>query len=108
MDFKEWLREHEREVFKRNQGCFDKAYIFGAKNGFKAGQQSKQAEIDALKAELAKYQQEGYKLVPVEPTKAMQQSAFDVYEVCDYKNYHLNSGTEVRDMIYKAMIGAAE
>lgn len=52
MDFEEWLRKHEREVFKRNQGCFDKAYIFGAKNGFKAGQQSKQAEIDALKSKV--------------------------------------------------------
>lgn len=60
-----------------------------------------------LQAWQASAQREGYKLVPVEPTKAMQQSAFDVYEVCDYKNYHLNSGTEVRDMIYKAMIGAA-
>lgn len=49
MDFKEWFRKHEREVFKKNQGCFDKAYVFGAKNGFEAGQQSKQAEIDALK-----------------------------------------------------------
>ena len=53
MDSKEWLRKHEREVFKRNQGCFDKAYIFGAKNGFEAGQQSKQAEIDALKNKLS-------------------------------------------------------
>ena len=51
---------------------------------------------------------EGYVVVPKEPTKAMQQSAFDVYEVCDYKTYHLNSGTEVRDMIYKSMIEAVE
>lgn len=102
MDFNEYWKN----------GCFGEYHDIYAKNladqFYNAGQQSKQAEIDALKAELAKYQQEGYKLVPVEPTKAMQQSAFDVYEVCDYKNYHLNSGTEVRDMIYKAMIGAAE
>ncbi len=52
MDFEEWLRKHEREVFKRNQGCFDRAYIFGAKQGFKAGQQSKQAEIDALRLKI--------------------------------------------------------
>lgn len=51
---------------------------------------------------------EGYKLVPVEPTKTMQQAAFDVYEVCNYKSYGLNSGTGVRDMIYKAMIGACD
>lgn len=98
MDFDEWMN-------RNYGGAFD---IPHQREAYEAGQQSKQAEIDALKAELAKYQQEGYKLVPVEPTKAMQQSAFDVYEVCDYKNYHLNSGTEVRDMIYKAMIGAAE
>lgn len=30
-----------------------------------------QAEIDALKAELAKHQREGYKLVPEEPTEEM-------------------------------------
>ncbi len=99
MDFEDWW-DKNGELYRRPTP--DERYLF------ESGQQSKQAEIDALKAELAKYQQEGYKLVPVEPTKAMQQSAFDVYEVCDYKNYHLNSGTEVRDMIYKAMIGAAE
>lgn len=101
MDFNEWKKEN---IYKGES----KTWVEWCELAYEAGQQSKQAEIDALKAELAKYQQEGYKLVPVEPTKAMQQSAFDVYEVCDYKNYHLNSGTEVRDMIYKAMIGAAE
>lgn len=101
MDFNEWKKEN---IYKGES----KTWVEWCELAYEAGQQSKQAEIDALKAELAKYQQEGYKLVPVEPTKAMQQSAFDVYEVCDYENYHLNSGTEVRDMIYKAMIGAAE
>lgn len=101
MDFNEWKKEN---IYKGES----KTWVEWCELAYEAGQQSKQAEIDALKAELAKYQQEGYKLVPVEPTKAMQQSAFDAYEVCDYKNYHLNSGTEVRDMIYRAMIGAAE
>lgn len=65
MDFNEWLREHEREVFKRNQGCFDKAYIFGAKNGFKAGQQSKQAEIDGLEKKL-KYEKSSYRNIKLQ------------------------------------------
>lgn len=54
MDFNQWFRKHEREVFKRNQGCFDKAYVFGAKNGFEAGQQSKQEKIDEALAEIGR------------------------------------------------------
>ena len=65
MDFEEWLREHEREVFKRNQGRFDKAYVFGAKNGFKSGQQSKQAEIDGLEKKL-KYEKLAYKNIKLQ------------------------------------------
>ena len=46
MDFKEWFNK-ELANDKRSA-----VYIAGAKRGFEAGQQSKQAEIDALKSKV--------------------------------------------------------
>ena len=46
MDFKEWWKEESLNTFDYPSEA--------AEAGFEAGQQSKQAEIDALKAELSK------------------------------------------------------
>lgn len=69
-----------------------------AKYFYEAGQQSKRAEIDALKAELEKYQQEGYKLVPVDEIVEVKKSRFSFGEdeACELgnsmiENYSRNS-----------------
>ena len=46
MDFKDW---YNKELANDKRSA---VYVAGAKRGFKAGQQSKQAEIDALKAKI--------------------------------------------------------
>lgn len=65
---------------------------------FEAGSQSKQAEVDELRKRLNMYEREGYKLVPVEPTKDMLNSG---YRVKHDKIIDLGS-------VYKAMIGACD
>lgn len=48
---------------------------------------------------------EGWKLVPVEPTKEMTKAAFDAFEVVNPMQY--GNGTEARRAIYDAMLTAA-
>ncbi len=50
---------------------------------------------------------DGWKLVPVEPTAAMEDAAFDTFEIDDAKTQGFNSGTDARNAIYKAMLAAA-
>ena len=56
MDFEEWFNSLELDNWT------NKKYMHDA---FKAGQQSKQAEIDALKAELAKREPMGLRDVDI-------------------------------------------
>lgn len=66
--------------------------------GWLACAESKQAEIDSLKAQLAKVESGEYVVVPKEPTFQMKQAAYKQYDT------GLISITE----IYQAMIEAAQ
>lgn len=96
MDFEEWFKSHRYS---------DRPLCYGAaKDGFKAGQQSKQAEIDALKAELAKYQKEGCKLIPVEPSK---EKLKEIEEKC-FEHPDCFEIDCPLDVIYRAIVGEVE
>ncbi|WP_394651370.1 hypothetical protein [uncultured Acinetobacter sp.] len=65
---------------------------------FKSGAESKQAEIDSLKAQLAKVERGELVLVPKEPTEDMIKHAYGTYEGANILPYSF----------YKAMIEAAQ
>lgn len=90
------------ECFNQEKGYFyegkhDKSAYF-AFEAWKKCAESKQAEIDLLKAQLAKVESGEYVIVPKEPTFQMKQAAYKQYDT------GLISITE----IYQAMIEAAQ
>jgi len=48
---------------------------------------------------------DGWKLIPIEPTQAMMNAAFDAFEVWLPRPYA--NGTEARNAIYAAMLAAS-
>lgn len=96
MDFEEYVSAN----YKRLEGQTREL----VEDAFKAGQQSKQAEIDALKAELAKYQKDGYKLIPVEPSK---EKLKEIEEKCFEHPDCFGIDCPI-DVIYRAIAGEME
>ncbi len=95
MDFNEWFNSLELDNWT------NKKYMHDA---FESGQQSKQAEIDALKAELAKYQKDGYKLIPVELSK---EKLKEIEEKC-FEHPDCFGIDCPLDVIYRAIVGEME
>ncbi len=79
-------------------GLFDDDQLNMVWEMYLAGQESKQAEIDSLKAQLAKVESGEFVVVPKEPTEAMIKHAYGTYEGATILPYSF----------YKSMIEAAQ
>lgn len=93
MTFDKWFSKHHAV-----KTAYGSDYFIGAQRGFKAGQESKQAEIDSLKARLEKVESGEYVIVPKSPTLKMLKVA----------DKHVMDCNATPESAYKAMIEAAQ